>query len=265
MNSMCPWQHASKTLPTGTSESPPPPPPRRRPAQHRPRPVPPRSLARAVSAPVPRPQSSSCSPGLFPLILRTALNGHKIRAPGILRSPTPTPAHFRHSLGSVNSVNIIRLLIQAANFIYAYLSVRPGASGDVEFAVCALCLAPAQRSAAAPPRGPRRLFTPHRRRAFAYASEFSSTIPSRLRRFPAHPTPEPLPPQVPSGAAGQLASGLLAVALGLPARLIGGTNRNDALHRVLSGGLLRPSRAKKTVSPSMDIQVAGLPPLARLP
>jgi len=43
--------------------------------------------------------------------------------------------------------------------------------------------------------------------------------------------------------------------MGLPARMVGGTNRNDALHRILSGSLLRPTRAKKTVSPSMDIQV----------
>mmetsp|Transcript_28504 Transcript_28504/g.87220 ORF Transcript_28504/g.87220 Transcript_28504/m.87220 type:complete len:379 (-) Transcript_28504:1024-2160(-) len=106
-------------------------------------------------------------------------------------------ASFRakHSLGTMNSVNIVRLLVQAATFIFAYLRVRPTAVGDVEFAV-------------------------------------------------------------PCGAAGQLASGLLAVALGLPARLVGGTNRNDALHRVLSGALMRTSRAKQTISPSMDIQVS---------
>lgn len=45
--------------------------------------------------------------------------------------------HPSHGLGTVNSVNIVRLLVQAANFIYAYLCVRPSASGDVEFAVCA--------------------------------------------------------------------------------------------------------------------------------
>ena len=61
---------------------------------------------------------------------------------------------------------------------------------------------------------------------------------------------------VPCGAAGNLASGLLAFAIGLPVRLVGGTNANDALHRVLSGqGSLRRRDTVRTVSPSMDIQV----------
>ncbi len=61
---------------------------------------------------------------------------------------------------------------------------------------------------------------------------------------------------VPCGAAGNLASGLLAFAMGLPVRLVGGTNANDALHRVLTGrGTLRRRDTVRTVSPSMDIQV----------
>ena len=33
----------------------------------------------------------------------------------------------KHSLGSANSVNIVRLIVQAANFVFAYLQVVQGA------------------------------------------------------------------------------------------------------------------------------------------
>ena len=102
----------------------------------------------------------------------------------------------RHSLGSVNSVNVVRLLVQSAHFFYAYLRL-----------------------------------TPHLHRAELVFS-------------------------VPCGAAGHLAAGLLAVQCGLPARLIAAANTNDALHRLLSTGVLRPGAPTvPTASPSMDIQV----------
>ena len=102
----------------------------------------------------------------------------------------------RHSLGSVNSVNVVRLIVQTVHYFYAYLrATPPGATAAVEFAV-------------------------------------------------------------PCGAAGHLSAGLLAVEMGLPARLVAATNANDALHRLLSSGELRPGAAvRRTVSPSMDIQV----------
>ena len=102
----------------------------------------------------------------------------------------------RHSLGSVNSVNVVRLIVQTVHYFYAYLrAAPPGATAAVEFAV-------------------------------------------------------------PCGAAGHLSAGLLALEMGLPARLVAATNSNDALHRLLSSGELRPGAAvRRTVSPSMDIQV----------
>ena len=61
---------------------------------------------------------------------------------------------------------------------------------------------------------------------------------------------------VPCGAGGHLAAGLLALQMGLPAKLIAATNANDALHRLLSEGVLHGrSAVAQTVSPSMDIQV----------
>lgn len=101
----------------------------------------------------------------------------------------------RHSLGSVNSVNVVRLLVQSAHFFFVYLRLRPEARGLVEFAV-------------------------------------------------------------PCGAGGHLAAGLLALQMGLPGRLVAATNANDALHRLLSNGVLMAGvPTKQTVSPSMDIQV----------
>ena len=61
---------------------------------------------------------------------------------------------------------------------------------------------------------------------------------------------------VPCGAAGHLAAGVLAIQMGLPMRLIAGTNSNDALHALLRTGTLQPGRpVVQTASPSMDIQV----------
>ena len=100
-----------------------------------------------------------------------------------------------HALGSVNSVNVVRLLVQSVHFFYAYLRVCPAADRTVQFAV-------------------------------------------------------------PCGAGGHLAAGLLALQMGLPARLIAATNANDAMHRVLSTGVLHAGRpSRPTASPSMDIQM----------
>ena len=79
----------------------------------------------------------------------------------------------RHHLGSVNSVNIVRLLVQTVHFFYAYLRVEPAAARALPFAV-------------------------------------------------------------PCGAGGHMAAGVLAIEMGLPARILAATNANDALHRALS-------------------------------
>ena len=101
----------------------------------------------------------------------------------------------RHKLGSINSVNIVRLLVQTVHFFYTYLRVCPEATREVSFVV-------------------------------------------------------------PSGAAGHVCAGALALRMGLPAsRLVAATNSNDALHRLLDGGKFSPAPASTTASPSMDIQV----------
>ena len=101
----------------------------------------------------------------------------------------------RHKLGSINSVNIVRLLVQTVHFFYTYLRVCPDATREMPFVV-------------------------------------------------------------PSGAAGHVCAGALALRMGLPAsQLVAATNSNDALHRLLDSGTFFPAPASTTVSPSMDIQV----------
>ena len=110
------------------------------------------------------------------------------------------------SLGSINSVNVARLLVQTVHFFYAYLRVNPAAD-----------------DAAAGPV------------AFS----------------------------VPSGAAGHLSAGALALRMGLPsAALLASVNANDSLHRLLRDGEMAAGPAaaggravRTTISPSMDICV----------
>lgn len=101
-----------------------------------------------------------------------------------------------HRLGSINSVNIARVLAQVVHYFYSFLRVCPAAAGMASFFV-------------------------------------------------------------PTGAAGHISAGVLAVQMGLPAeRLCAATNENDIMHQFISTGTLQKSGAvAQTNSPSMDIQV----------
>ena len=102
----------------------------------------------------------------------------------------------KHNLGTVNSVNICRLLVQTIHFFYSYLQIYPSAEETINFVV-------------------------------------------------------------PTGAAGHISAGVIALQMGLPIKsLIAATNANCILHRILQTGDSGQQRAvKATVSPSMDIQV----------
>eukprot|EP00750_Incisomonas_marina_P008463 INCI15483.1.p1 GENE.INCI15483.1~~INCI15483.1.p1 ORF type:complete len:242 (-),score=34.19 INCI15483.1:1009-1734(-) len=145
----------------------------------------------------------------------------------------------QHGLGTANSVNIVRLIVQAANFVYSYFR---GTNNWFVLKIVFDCLQAILTS----------LFIDHIRPLLHRDSETYLQVGEE----PA--TPSPLQPAlfaVPCGAAGNLASGLLAAQLGLPLKFIAATNSNDALHRVLSGNMLRRMDTTRTVSPSMDIQV----------
>ncbi len=63
---------------------------------------------------------------------------------------------------------------------------------------------------------------------------------------------------VPTGNFGDIYAGYLAKKLGLPIdKLIVATNKNDILHRAISGGDYSQKKVKETNTPSMDIQIAS--------
>ena len=71
-------------------------------------------------------------------------------------------------------------------------------------------------------------------------------------------TGEPLSFSVPTGNFGDIYAGYLAKKLGLPIdKLIVATNKNDILHRAISGGDYTQKKVMETNTPSMDIQIAS--------
>ncbi len=69
---------------------------------------------------------------------------------------------------------------------------------------------------------------------------------------------QPLSFSVPTGNFGDIYAGYLAKKLGLPIdKLIVATNKNDILHRAISGGDYTQKKVEETNSPSMDIQIAS--------
>ncbi len=63
---------------------------------------------------------------------------------------------------------------------------------------------------------------------------------------------------VPTGNFGDAYAGYLSKKMGLPIdKIIVATNKNDILHRVFKTGVYRSNSVSKTLSPSMDIQVAS--------
>ena len=69
---------------------------------------------------------------------------------------------------------------------------------------------------------------------------------------------KPLSFCVPTGNFGDIYAGYLAKKLGLPVdKLIVATNKNDILHRAISGGDYTQKKVEETNTPSMDIQIAS--------
>ena len=63
---------------------------------------------------------------------------------------------------------------------------------------------------------------------------------------------------VPTGNFGDVYAGYIAKKMGLPIdKLIVATNENDILYRAINFGEYKPMKVKKSLSPSMDIQVAS--------
>lgn len=60
---------------------------------------------------------------------------------------------------------------------------------------------------------------------------------------------------VPTGGAGNLASGLLARQLGLPVKIVCSQGPNDSLAKFLQTGLLKPADTIQSLAAAIDIQV----------
>ena len=69
---------------------------------------------------------------------------------------------------------------------------------------------------------------------------------------------QPLSFSVPTGNFGDIYAGYLSKKLGLPIdKLVVATNKNDILHRAISGGDYSQKKVMETNTPSMDIQIAS--------
>ncbi len=69
---------------------------------------------------------------------------------------------------------------------------------------------------------------------------------------------QPISFSVPTGNFGDIYAGYLSKKLGLPIdKLVVATNKNDILHRAISGGDYSQKKVEETNTPSMDIQIAS--------
>ena len=62
---------------------------------------------------------------------------------------------------------------------------------------------------------------------------------------------------VPTGACGNVTSGIVAKKMGLPVKLVCAMNRNDIVHRMLSDGVFSVGECFLTIAPAMDVQVSS--------
>ena len=80
----------------------------------------------------------------------------------------------------------------------------------------------------------------------------------QIMRFTPHCTAASVAFSVPTGNFGDIFAGYLARNMGLPInQLIVATNRNDILHRFMSGNRYDKDTLHPTLSPSMDIMVSS--------
>lgn len=60
---------------------------------------------------------------------------------------------------------------------------------------------------------------------------------------------------IPTGACGNVTSGIVAQKMGLPIKLVCAVNSNDIVHRMLSGGVFSVGESLPTIAPAMDVQI----------
>jgi hypothetical protein len=117
-----------------------------------------------------------------------------------------TEFKHQHRLGSLNSVNVARVLMQAVHYFYAYFCAVDEAQ-TVGFG----------STRSAPAAGNFYLFSPSH-------SHIST------------PSQETLQFVIPTGAGGHITGGIIAQKMGLPISLCAATNENDIVHRLFSKG-----------------------------
>lgn len=228
----------------------------------------------------------------------TMHNGHVISVEGTSDDlDVPCEAIHRdtafkaaHSVGTVNSVNIVRMLVQVCHYFYAYFRVTadddfwrtpegegaglsvedvPHKPKPVEHSTYQqlFTTTPAAPASGLPP-GWVQHYTPAQVPYYTNTATGLSqwAAPSAQQATAARaarsnldtiPNAPKINFSVPSGAGGHLMAGCMARAMGLPTgNLIVATNDNDTLDTMISQGVLaRSAEVKQTNSNAMDIQV----------
>ncbi|MGH0188138.1 UNVERIFIED_CONTAM: hypothetical protein FKN15_027688 [Acipenser sinensis] len=162
----------------------------------------------------------------------------------------------QHGLMSLNSVNWARIMVQVAHFFYAYFQCKPmpsgadGTSDDIDVPIRKLF----SDAGFVEQHGLMSLNSVNWARIMVQVAHFFYAYFQCASSLENSPLPE-VEIVVPTGGAGNITAGCVAVKMGLPVRLVAVVNENDIIHRAVQLGDFSLSESvKHTLAPAIDIQ-----------